>query len=213
MELKVHKFSLSSITGLLAVLIFVAFTFTSLALYPVPYNPLYNWLSNLGNINLNPLGAVFFNSGCIISGLVLIPFFAGLYIWKPARKWSKILLLLGEILGILGSISLIMVGVYPETSIHQHIFASTGVFGSLFIIVVLLSMALYNNPKFIRGVAYYGLIPIVVDLSFLYVLSLYNNILAYYHSPVPVPGLEWAIVFSSLLWVGLLSVNMLIKKV
>ncbi|WP_048190847.1 hypothetical protein [Methanobacterium sp. SMA-27] len=64
MKFRIRNYSVSSITGLMAVIVFTVFTFTSLVLYPTPYNPLYAWLSNLGNIYLNPSGSIFFNLGC-----------------------------------------------------------------------------------------------------------------------------------------------------
>ncbi len=213
MELKYHKYSLSSITGLVAVVVFTVFTFISLALYPVPYNPLYEWLSNLGNINLNPIGSYFFNWGCILTGLILIIFFVGLYNWKPVKTLSKIFLIIGMGLGILASISLIMVGVYPEIYIQQHLIAAVGVFILLFIIIIFLNMALFYNPKFIRGVAYFGFLVIIIDLCFQYLLSVNKNILSNLNPTSPVPGLEWAAVFTSLAWVGILALNMIIKRI
>jgi len=213
MELKYHKYSLSSITGLVAVVVFTVFTFISLALYPVPYNPLYEWLSNLGNINLNPIGSYFFNWGCILTGLILIIFFVGLYNWKPVKTLSKIFLIIGMGLGILASISLIMVGVYPEIYIQQHLIAAAGVFILLFIIIIFLNMALFYNPKFIREVAYFGFLVIIIDLCFQYLLSVNKNILSNLNPTSPVPGLEWAAVFTSLAWVGILALNMIIKRI
>ena len=213
MKFKIRGYSLSSITGILSVLIFTFFTLTSLALYPTPYNPLYDWLSNLGNIDLNPLGAYFFNWGCILAGISLIPFFAGLYVWKPRETYSKILLIMGILLGVFASISLIMVGIFPETHITQHMLAAAGVFGSLFIIIILVNLALFNNPKFIRLIAYYGFLAIIIDLGFKYMLTANKDILAAFNPTTPVPGLEWASVFASLAYVGFLALNMAIKKV
>ena len=212
MKLRIRNYSVSSITGLMAVIVFTVFTFTSLLLYPTPYNPLFAWLSNLGNIYLNPSGAIFFNLGCILSGIIMIPFFAGLYEWKPIKKLSKILLILGMLLGIYASVSLIMVGVFPETHLQQHLLAAAGVFSSLFIIIILLSVALFNHPKFIRLIAYYGIIPIIIDIIFQFI-SKGNNLLANFQQTIPVPGFEWAAVFASIAWVGFLAINMLIKKV
>ncbi|MBZ2166923.1 DUF998 domain-containing protein [Methanobacterium spitsbergense] len=212
MKIRIRNYSVSSITGLMAVIVFPVFTFTSLLLYPTPYNPLYSWVSNLGNIYLNPSGAIFFNLGCILSGIIMIPFFAGLYEWKPIKKLSKILLILGMLLGIYASVSLIMVGVFPETHLQQHLLAAAGVFGSLFIIIILLSVALFNHPKFIRLIAYYGIIPIIIDIIFQFI-SKGNNLLANFQQTIPVPGFEWAAVFTSIAWVGFLAVNMMIKKV
>ena len=99
--MKFNNWSLSSITGLLAVIIFSVFTFTAAALFPSMVNPLYIWLSNLGNVELNPSGAIFFNLGCIITGLILIPFFIGLYQWNLQKTLNKILLIIGQSLGYL----------------------------------------------------------------------------------------------------------------
>jgi hypothetical membrane protein len=210
-----YKWSISSFTGILAFIIFTIFTFTSVALYPTPYNPLYDWLSNLGNINFNPVGAAFFNWGCIITGLILIPFFMGLYRWRPEPKYCQVLLFIGIILGIFASISLIGVGIFPETHIKQHILAATGVFGSLFIIIILLSISLFKHPKFIHLVAYWGILSILIDISFKIIMFLpqYKDALTDFNPTVPLPGLEWAAVFSSLIWVLLISWNMFLKKV
>ena len=166
MQLKFHNYSMSSILGLIAFITFTIFILTSVALYPTNYNPLYDWLSNLGNINLNPMGAFFFNWGCIISGIILIPFFIGLYAWKPQKTLQKSLLILGMVIGIFASISLIMVGIYPETHIIHHVQAATAVFSSLFLIIIVINLALYENPKFIRGVAYFGILAVLVDIIF-----------------------------------------------
>ena len=213
MQLRYHGYSISSITGLAAFLIFTVFILISFILYPAHYNPLYDWLSNLGNINLNPSGAFFFNWGCIISGILLIPFFVGLYSWKAQRILSKSLLLLGMIIGIFASISFIMVGIYPETQVNLHVQAATAVFSSLFLVVIVIILALYKNPKFMSGVAFFGILVIVVDIAFQYIVVSNKNILTVYNPVTAVPGLEWACAFLSLGWVALLAINMIIKKV
>ena len=213
MWLKYHNYSLSAVTGLVAFIIFTAFTITSVILYPTHYNPLYDWLSNLGNINLNPSGAFFFNGGCIISGLILIPFFVGLYAWKPQRTLGKILLLIGMVIGIFASISLIMVGIYPETQIIHHVQAATAVFSSLFLIIIVINLALFENPKFIRGVAYFGILAVLIDITFQYMVASNSSMLAVFNPSTAIPGLEWASAFLSLSWLALLALNMLIKKV
>lgn len=209
------KWSPLNTLGMLALAIFTIFTLTSVAFYPTPYNPLYDWLSNLGNSNLNPSGAIFFNWGCIITGIILIPFFIGLYRWHPVRKWSKILLVLGMLLGIFASVSLISVGFFPETHIKLHVLAASGVFGSIFLIIILLNISLYKNPEFMRPVTYWGILAIIMDLSFKIMLSQpqYKDLLANFNPTIPVPGLEWLTVYTSLIWIALLSYNMWNKKI
>lgn len=126
------KSSWNSATGFLAILVFFLFTITSLALYPGHYNPFNNWVSDLGNANLNPLGPIFFNWGCIVTGLILVTFFSGLHRWQPHKKCNRILLVLGVIIGVVSSISLIFVGIFPETDIKMHQIASISVFSSIF---------------------------------------------------------------------------------
>ena len=196
--------------GLAAFLVFTIFTFTSLALYPHPYSLLFDWQSNLGNINLNPSGAMFFNWGCIITGIILAPFILNLYRWRPTETWKKILLITAILVGVYACISLIGVGLFPETHIKLHVLAASGVFESLFLIAVLITVSLYKHPKFIGKVALIGTCAAIIDLAFLIVLSApaYKDLLASFNPTVPVPGLEWLAVFSSLIWIAALSYNM-----
>jgi hypothetical protein len=203
------KWSLSSVTGFVAVIIYSVFTFTAVALYPTPYTPVYDWLSNLGNVNFNPVGSFFFNSGCILTGIALVPFFVGLYIWNEPVTWKKILLLAGQVAGIFAAIALIMVGVFPETQITRHMLAAGLMFKALFVAMVILNLgALFSHPRFMRWVGYYGIVVMFIDLAFVVILLMFKDILGAFHTTVPVPGLEWAAVFSSLLWIGALSYNM-----
>lgn len=204
-----------NLLGLIAFAFFSVFTLTSLALYPTTYTPLYDWLSNLGNIFLNPNGAIFFNLGCIISGLILIPFIINFHRWNPTRRYQKILVYSVIVLGIYACISLIGVGLFPETNIKMHIIAASGVFGTLFLMIILLSIALKEHPQFMRKVLYWGVIAILTDLIFVILLRLpqYHDALADFNPTIPLPGLEWASVYTSLIWIALLSFNMYQKRI
>lgn len=196
--------------GLLALVVFTTFTFISVSLYPQPYSVLFDWLSNLGNVNLNPWGAAFFNWGCIITGIILIPFIMNFYRWETGKFSEMILLGAAIFLGIFASISLMGVGIFPETHINLHVLAATGVFESLFLIVILMTAAIFNHPKFMMIVGFIGAIAVIIDLLFITILSqpTYHDALASIHSTVPIPGLEWSAVFSSLIWLAALSFNM-----
>jgi hypothetical protein len=196
-------------TGISAVIIYCVFTFAAVAFYPTPYNPVYDWLSNLGNANFNPVGSFFFNSGCILTGIILIPFFIGLYTWSEPSIWGKIFLLAGQAAGVFAGIALIMVGVFPETNIASHMLAAGLMFKALFVAMVILNLgALFTHPRFMKWIGYYGVVVVFIDLTFVVILLMYKDILGAFHTTVPVPGLEWAAVFSSLFWIGALSYNM-----
>jgi len=209
------KWLFLNLFGLIALLTFTVFTFISVALYPIPYSLLYDWQSNLGNITLNPSGALLFNWGCIITGLILIPFIITFYRWNKASQWRKILLILVIILGVFAAISLIGVGLFPETHIKLHVLAATSVFESMFFIIILLTITFYKHPKFMHLVAYWGILAVLIDGTFMITLSLpkYHNALAGFHPTVPIPGREWAAIYSSMIWIGLLSYNMYKNRV
>lgn len=199
-----------SLLGILAFIVFTVLTVISLALYPGHYSIAFNWLSNLGNVYFNPAGAVFFNMACIITGIILIPFIIQYYRWDTGKIHDRILLGLAIIFGIFAAVSLIFVGVFPETHIYFHVMAATGVFEALFIAIILMIAAVFNHPKFMMRVALIGVLAVIIDLFFLTILSLpkYHHVLTTPNPTLPIPGLEWSAVFSSFIWLAALSYNM-----
>lgn len=66
-----------------------------------------------------------------------------------------------------------------------------------------------------RPVTYWGILAIIMDLSFKIMLSQpqYKDLLTNFNPTIPVPGLEWLTVYTSLTWIALLSYNMWNKKI
>jgi hypothetical membrane protein len=121
--------SISFYGGILAVLCYVVFALLAFSRYPLPYSPTTNWLSDLGNPNLNPQGAIFYNIGIISTSLFLIVFFLGLYVWKiEDNKVQLIMLRLTQAFGILGAFCMMMSGIYPINLYKIHSFWSTSLF-------------------------------------------------------------------------------------
>jgi len=212
MKIPEQKWFLSPASGLAAFVIFTVCTLTAVALYPTPYNPLYDWLSNLGNVNFNPVGAYFFNGGCILTGIVLVSFFISLKSWYHDVTWNKVLVILGQAAGIFTGIALIGVGIFSETHIAEHMLAAGLLFKSLFILMIIFNIALFRHSVYMRALAYYGMLVIFIDLSFVWVLFRFRDILGQFTPTMPVPGLEWTAVFSSLAWIGALSWIMIKKR-
>ena len=73
-----RKWPISVVSGIFVIVVFWGFTFTSMVFFPRIYNPLVNWMSDLGSYSKNPNGHIYFNIGCIISGIAMFPFFLGL---------------------------------------------------------------------------------------------------------------------------------------
>lgn len=112
---------LSVISGLLAVGIYLALAVASRALYPGPFGPIGNWLSDLGDNDLNPAGAIFYRLGGILSGLGL----AGYFLALDGRSWGErravhVLCVLVRVFGTIASASFILTGVYSEDRMPMH---------------------------------------------------------------------------------------------
>lgn len=191
------KWPVSCFAGVAVIVLYCVFTFTSWALYPTPYDPVNNWLSDLGNATYNPRGAIVYNLGCILTGIALFPFFAGLYKWYTEESWRKISLIVAQIVGFLGAFSLIMIGVFSEDSLELHQMWSSIFFLLNLIFFIVLGTSLFTHPKYIKPIAYYGFL--VAAINLLFVIA-YN-----------MPIFEWFTVFTALGYVGLIVYNMLKK--
>jgi hypothetical membrane protein len=187
------KWPISSLSGVVVIVLYCIFTFSSWGLYPTSYSPTTNWLSDLGNSTKNPSGAILYNLACILTGLALFPFFFGIYKWYNQRRWRKTALMITQTIGCAAAFSLIMIGVFSEDAGDLHVLWSNIFFMLNFAVLILMSVSLVTHPRCIKAISGYALVVAAIDLGF--VLS----------SSTPI--LEWFTVFTALGYVGLLSYN------
>ena len=69
-----------------------------------------------------------------------------------------------------------------------------------FLVLVFTNIAIFSDPRYLRWIGYYALLAIVIDLVFMY------TYFAYAHNTI----WEWLAVFSALLWVAMVSYNLLV---
>jgi hypothetical membrane protein len=186
---------MSCVAGLMVIVLYCFFTLTSAALYPPPFSPVANWLSDLGSWSGNPSGAILYNVGCVVTGLALFPFYIGLYTWYDGKKWRRILLTAGQILGLCSAFSLMMIGVFSADSGKPHLFWSAAFFTINFIVVLVVVSSLVTHPKFMKPIGIYGYLVTVASLVFDFTVG--------------GPLVEWFTVFTALGFAGLLVINML----
>lgn len=110
--------------------------------YPLVYSVKTNWISDLGNVFWNPIGAKFFNFGLIISGIVLFFIFI--------RANQKLVFGIGVIM----SFALIGVGYCPENFPTLHMTFSSIFFTCAFLCITILNIL---NVYSTKGLLYYGL--------------------------------------------------------
>jgi hypothetical membrane protein len=186
--------SISFIAGILTIVDYLAFTLIAYSRYPLPYSPTSNWLSDLGSANLNPQGAVFYNIGIISTALLLMLFFLGLYRWKIRnKKVQNIMLRLTQVLGILGSLCMIMSAAFPINLLNVHSFWSTALY-------IMLSTAFVFSVASLR---YYPNVPkwlLVMGISTAVIVILTSFMTTVY-------VLEWITLVLFLSYVGALSIE------
>ena len=187
------KWPVLSISGIFVILLYCVFTFISWGLYPEEYGPVTHYLSRLGNLDYSPFGAIFYNLGCILTGIALFPFFIGFYVWYTPKIYQRIPLIVGQIIGLCSAVALIMIGVYSEDQGHPHMTASSTFFLLNFFTLILISLALFLHADFFKPFGLYGIVINLFSLAF--------------ELNFGGPLVEWFTVFGSLLYVGFVSFN------
>lgn len=188
---KIRGYPLTTVSGLLVIILYCTFTLTSWTLYPLEYGPWTHYLSRLGNFDYSPVGAFFYNAGCVLTGITLVPFFAGMVVFYKRNAIQRLVLVLGQFLGTWAGVALLMIGIFSEDQGDPHMLAS-GIFFELnFTVLILVGLGMLVHGK--RGIAT-GMVAIGVSLSSL-ILAIY----------VGGPIVEWYTVFASLGFVGIVS--------
>ena len=158
-------FPIARLSALLVPVIYIGLALAAYFQFPGQYSPLTNWLSDLGNNDLNPSGAVYYNLGIILTGLLLILFFFGASIWKMENnKTRNIMVRLTQGFGILGSMAMVMTAVYPINFLTQHSFWSISLYILLGTAFGFSVAALRYSKDFPRWVLALGAATAAVDM-------------------------------------------------
>ncbi|HEU0001774.1 MAG TPA: DUF998 domain-containing protein [Ktedonobacteraceae bacterium] len=186
--------SLSFVASLFAIVCYLAFALLAFAHYPLSYSPLKNWLSDLGNPDLNPSGAIFYNIGIVATAVALSLFFLGLSRWKMENnRTQRLMLLITQGFGLLGAFAMFMSGLYPINSLALHSFFSICLY-------ILLGTAFAFS---IAALRYHAACPrwLLIVFAFTAVVDMLSGV---FHT---VTVLEWVTVALLLCAVGLLGVE------
>ncbi len=197
-----------TIFGFAFIVLYISFTIIAIAHFPGTVSPLDMYLSTLGNPDISPEGAIFYILGVILAGLAEILFFIAInaHYSQYGRRW---ILMIGLISGIISGISALMSGVYPErvieitdlTSINdnQHESWSILIFFSFILVLLAFSLTFWRTSGTSRWITLYGFLVCAIDVIFLAALL----------SDSQGAIMEWITVFSYLIWVLLVSLDVL----
>lgn len=103
----------SGIAGILPPFISAILIYVALSKAHFWFHWRYNWLSDLG---VHTGSETYFNTGLIVSGLLMIFFSIGIFLYLDGNAISRI----GKATLLVGSISLMMIGVFPEDIVPNH---------------------------------------------------------------------------------------------
>ncbi|OPY25817.1 MAG: hypothetical protein A4E28_02900 [Methanocella sp. PtaU1.Bin125] len=197
MELNPLKVPVSSLAAPLGIVIFCAFVAASVSMYPDGFSPLDNWISDLGNTNLNPEGAAIFNTGCMLTAVPLIAFYLGLYRWYGIERWRNLMLGVAQLAGVISGAALAMVGYYPETFATEHFLWAGIFFVTTFLALLLANAALLMHLRYNKWTAAVGLVAVAVQAVFIAGMA----------ASVGIPAFEWASVALGLAWMAAMAIN------
>jgi hypothetical membrane protein len=116
-----HRLTLTTGSGIFAILAFLGLGAASYALYPGAFSVTANWLSDLGNQFLNPLGASIFRFDVILVGLLVGLFYVGLAVWrKRQRTRTRVFISLSQFFGLASALAMAMTGIFSEGLHPSH---------------------------------------------------------------------------------------------
>ena len=155
------------VAGIAAIVIYILFTVVAYFRYPGSYGPSSNWLSDLGNPLVNPSGAIYYNLGCILTGLELNIFYSGLSQWNTGDKKMRVLLAVAQTAGVIASFSLVFAALFPlgtHTAAHEFWSKMISVFMGFFL--TFSATALLKHRAFIRWFGYYAFFAAAVNFTY-----------------------------------------------
>lgn len=180
---------------MLAILTYLCLALISYAYFPTAFSPQDNWLSDLGNSNLNPAGALFYRLGSGLTGVLLALFFIGL--WTIARHQSvrvKVFVLLCQIFGVIGALALLLSGIFSLGTHASHSLWSVMLYIAFGTAIFFCGWAFLYFPSLSRDLSYFAFATTPVH----WVMAAFNKI----HL------IEWVVVALMLVFVGAVSYRM-----
>jgi hypothetical membrane protein len=190
--MKINKRNISSIFGIILILTYFIFTFSSIMLYPGGINPLEDYISYLGDYTKNPMGALLYNIGVIITGVLLYGFFYGFNIWYTDNRIQVYMVKFTQFIGFFDATALFLVGVFENgNSLHGDVSSAFFIINLAFLVFT--SISFFPHPSYYKTIGIFGIG--VALFNFTYVSTSGN------------PIIEWITVFTALTYVGLIVFN------
>jgi len=187
-------------------LLFIVSIFFAISLYaqfvfPEPYSIFRNTISDQGGIILNPSGYKLWNLGMIFLGVFTIPHF--LYLYNILKSLSVVISTLSTALGIICSISMSFVGIFPLDFRAPHLVFAGICFIGIFIKANADLILLIIKRKKQREQKIDSKIPNLIMIGIYYAIfniSFFMMMITYFINDTIVPFWELVYFIAILIW-------------
>jgi Protein of unknown function (DUF998) len=191
-----NRLRLAAATGALAIVAYVTLAAASYASYPTAFSPLDNWLSDLGNTDLNPSGSLLYRLDAVVIGILLALFFIGIrFSALDQRNRGRVFITLAQVFGLVAAFALLMTGIFSEGTHASHSLWSNVLYVSFGMAVFFSGWAFLYFAHIPRGLSYLAFLVTAATWA----MSALNKTFL----------LEWILVALMLLFVGAVSYRMM----
>ncbi|HMK45190.1 MAG TPA: hypothetical protein VK436_01055 [Methanocella sp.] len=195
---KISMSLISSIAGYLAITTLVLALIISIYLAPHDFSPFDYWIEDYGMPAENPVGAVFYDVGFMLTGVLLGIYMIGFYRWYTTNRWYNAFAAVGHLSGGISTLVLILEGYTLMTGFDRPMIWSISFFLFVMIAMIIATAGMAIRPSQSEDTIIIGAATIALIL--LLATALYFNI-------APVIS-EWLAVLFMLVWVAMASRDM-----
>lgn len=176
--------------------IFTVLVLISIYLFGPSFSFVEHHMSTLGTQRRNPMGFLYFDIACIITGILLYPFFYGLKEWATEDKVMNIILYIAIGIGFIASFGIIMQAIFRGDFGYLHfLFSAVHWVADVFFLAIA-PIPLLRHKKFYRPSIIICIIATI--FNFIYVIT-----------RGAFPWIEWITAITSFAFAILLGANMI----
>ena len=175
--------------------VFSVLVLISIILFGPTFSFTEHHMSTLGTQRWNPKGFLFFDIACIITGVLLFPFFYGTKQWKTDNKLFNIFLYIFIGIGFVASFGIIMQAIFRGDFPPWHRIYSAVHWIANFFFLAIAPIPLLRHKKYYRSITIICIIATI--FNFIYVITAGAH-----------PWIEWVTAATSLAFGALLGRNM-----
>ncbi len=175
--------------------IFTILVLISIYLFGPSFSFVEHHMSTLGTQRWNPKGFLFFDIACIITGVLLFPYFYGMKEWTTEDRVLNVSLYIFIGIGFIASFGIIMQAIFRGDFGYLHRFFSAVHWVADCIFLVIAPIPMLRHKKFYRPIIIICIIATVFNLIYVITIGAF-------------PWIEWITAITSLVFAVLVGANM-----